>query len=128
MVNAGPNGETSAAGRRRIGWLLKRRVDVLVLELGANDGLRGVSPAETERNLQEILNAVKTRYPQAALVLAGMQLPPNLGPGYTAQVQALFPRLAKRNQAARRRPTGARGAGPATPSLPGSVSAPGPRY
>ncbi|MCC7264616.1 MAG: arylesterase [Candidatus Latescibacteria bacterium] len=100
VVNAGLSGETSAAGRRRIGWLLKRRVEVLVLELGANDGLRGVSPAETERNLQEILTAVKTRYPQAALVLAGMQLPPNLGPEYTAQFQALFPRLAKRNQAA----------------------------
>lgn len=100
VVNAGLSGETSAAGLRRIVWLLRRRVDVLVLELGVNDGLRGVSPAETERNLQGIVEAVKTRYPRASLVVAGMQLPPNLGPEYTAQFQAIFPRLAKRHGAA----------------------------
>ena len=100
VVNAGLSGETSAAGLRRINWILKRRVDVFVLELGANDGLRGVPPTETERNLQGIAEAVKARYPQAALVLAGMHLPPNLGPEYTAQFQALFPRLAQRHGAA----------------------------
>jgi acyl-CoA thioesterase-1 len=100
VVNAGLSGETSAAGLRRINWILKRRVDVFVLELGANDGLRGVPPTETERNLQGIAEAVKARYPQAALVLAGMRLPPNLGPEYTAQFQALFPRLAQRHGAA----------------------------
>ncbi len=99
-VNAGLSGDTSAAGLRRINWILKRRVDVFVLELGANDGLRGVPPSETERNLQGILEAVKKRYPQASLVLAGMQLPPNLGPEYTAQFQGLFPRLAQTHKAA----------------------------
>jgi len=99
-VNAGLSGETSAAGLRRINWVLRRRVDVLVLELGANDGLRGVPPSETERNLQGILEAVKKRYPEAALVLAGMRLPPNLGPEYTAQFEGLFPRLAQRHEAA----------------------------
>jgi len=99
-VNAGLSGETSAAGLRRINWVLRRRVDVLVLGLGANDGLRGVPPSETERNLQGILEAVKKRYPEAALVLAGMRLPPNLGPEYTAQFEGLFPRLAQRHEAA----------------------------
>jgi acyl-CoA thioesterase-1 len=99
VVNAGLSGETSAAGLRRINWILRRRVDVFVLELGANDGLRGVPPAETERNLQGIMEAVKTRYPQASLVLAGMRLPPNLGPEYTAQFEGIFPRLAQAHRA-----------------------------
>lgn len=100
VVNAGLSGETSAGGLRRIGWLLRRRVEVFVLELGANDGLRGVPLAETEKNLQAILGKVKEKYPEAALVVAGMRLPPNLGPQYTEGFEAIFPRLARRHGAA----------------------------
>ena len=97
VVNAGLSGETSAGGLRRIAWMLRRRVEVFVLELGANDGLRGVPLTETERNLQAIIDKVKGRYPQAKLVVAGMRLPPNLGPEYTEGFRAIFPRLAERN-------------------------------
>jgi len=99
VVNAGLSGETSAGGLRRIGWILRRRVDVFVLELGANDGLRGVPLEETEKNLQAILDKVKEKCPQAALVVAGMRLPPNLGPEYAEGFRAIFPRLARRHGA-----------------------------
>lgn len=99
VVNAGLSGETSAAGLRRIDWILRRRVDVFVLELGGNDGLRGLPLTHTEQTLQQIFDRVKKRYPDAVLVAAGMRLPPNLGPQYTGEFQAIFPRLAKRNQA-----------------------------
>ncbi len=100
VVNAGLSGETSAAGLRRIGWLLRRPVDVFVLELGPNDGLRGIDLQSTGKNLQGILDQVKATYPQAALVVVGMQMPPNMGPDYTEQFRELFPSLAARNGAA----------------------------
>jgi acyl-CoA thioesterase-1 len=100
VVNAGLSGETSAGGLRRIGWLLRRPVDVFVLELGPNDGLRGIDLQSTEQNLQGILDQVKATCPQAALVVIGMQMPPNMGPDYTAQFRALFPNLAEYNAAA----------------------------
>ena len=99
VVNAGLSGETSAAGLRRIDWVLRRQVDVFVLELGGNDGLRGVPLAYTEQTLQQILDRVKSRYPDAVLVVAGMQLPPNLGPRYIEAFSAIFPRLAESNKA-----------------------------
>jgi acyl-CoA thioesterase-1 len=98
-VNAGLSGDTSAAGLRRIDWVLRRRVDVFVLELGANDGLRGVPLQSTEAALQGIVDHVRARYPRAVVVVAGMQLPPNLGPQYAAQFRSIFPRLAARNKA-----------------------------
>lgn len=100
VVNAGLSGETSAGGLRRIGWLLRRPVDVFVLELGPNDGLRGIDLQSTEQNLQGILDQVKATCPQAALVVIGMQMPPNMGPEYTGQFRALFPNLAEYNAAA----------------------------
>ena len=99
VVNAGLSGETSAAGLRRIDWILRRQVDVFVLELGGNDGLRGVPLAYTEQALQQILDRVKSRYADAVLVVAGMQLPPNLGPHYIEAFSAIFPRLAESNKA-----------------------------
>jgi len=99
VVNAGLSGETSAAGLRRIDWILRRQVDVFVLELGGNDGLRGVPLAYTEQTLQQILDRVESRYPDAILMVAGMQLPPNLGPRYIEAFRAIFPRLAERNGA-----------------------------
>lgn len=99
-VNAGLSGETSAGGLRRINWILRRPVDVLVLELGANDGLRGLAPENTAKNLQGIIDKVKAKYPQVAIVVVGMQMPPNMGPDYTAAFRDLFPKLAKDNDAA----------------------------
>jgi acyl-CoA thioesterase-1 len=98
-VNAGVSGETSAGGAGRIDWILKQPVDVFVLELGANDGLRGIPVAETKKNLQLIIDKVKKKYPQAKLVLAGMQLPPNMGQEYSNKFRDLYPTLAKNNNA-----------------------------
>ena len=81
-MNAGVSGETSAGGLSRINWLLKRPVDIFVLELGANDGLRGQSVKATKANLKSILARVKDKYPEAQMILAGMQVPPNLGSDY----------------------------------------------
>lgn len=99
-VNAGVSGETSSGGNSRIDWILKQPVDVFVLELGANDGLRGIPVAETKKNLQAIIDKVKAKYPQAKIIIAGMQVPPNMGPEYSADFRNLFPTLAKENNAA----------------------------
>ncbi len=100
VVNAGLSGETSAGGLRRIDWLLNRKVDILVLELGANDGLRGIPLEDTRKNLQEIIARTKKKYPQAQVVIAGMMVPPNLGQTYTEQFRRLFIDLSKANKAA----------------------------
>jgi acyl-CoA thioesterase-1 len=97
VVNAGVSGETSSGGASRIDWVLRQAPDVFVLELGANDGLRGIPVVETEKNLQAIIDKVKAKNPAAKLILAGMQLPPNMGQVYTSGFRDLFPDLAKRN-------------------------------
>jgi acyl-CoA thioesterase I len=97
VVNAGVSGETSAGALRRVDWLLQQEFDVLVLETGANDMLRGMDPAATERNIQEIVDRVRRRRPTARIVLAGMMALPNLGPEYVRQFAAVYPRLAERN-------------------------------
>ena len=96
-VNAGVSGETSSGGNGRIDWILKSTVDVFVLELGANDGLRGIPITETKKNLQSIIEKVKTKYPQAKLVLAGMQVPPNMGAQYSNEFKTMFVDLATQN-------------------------------
>ena len=100
VVNAGQSGDTSASGLGRLDWLLKNRVDVLVLELGGNDGLRGLSVEATRKNLQAIIDRTKNRYPDAKVILAGMQVPPNMGRDYSEKFTAIFRELAKRNKAA----------------------------
>jgi acyl-CoA thioesterase-1 len=100
VVNAGVSGDTTSGGLRRIDWLLKRRVDVLVLELGGNDGLRGIPVGVTKTNLQAIIDRTKQKFPRAQIVIAGMQMPPNMGADYTAEFAKLFPDLAKANNAA----------------------------
>ncbi|HZY37724.1 MAG TPA: arylesterase [Mucilaginibacter sp.] len=100
VINAGVSGETSAGGRGRINWILKQRVDVFVLELGANDGLRGLPVTATTDNLQAIIDAVRTKYPKAKLVMLGMQVPPNMGSIYAADFKNIFPQLAEKNQMA----------------------------
>ena len=99
-VNAGLSGETSSAGNQRIGWVLRQPVDIFVLELGANDALRGIDPELCFQSLDSILTKVKNKYPQARLVVAGMEAPPNLGPGYVRQFHNIYPRLAKKHGAA----------------------------
>lgn len=93
--NAGVSGETSSGGRQRIGWLLQDSVDVLVLELGGNDGLRGIDPKVTRRNLRGIVDTTLATYPGARVLLAGMQIPPNLGPKYTRQFRQVYPTVAE---------------------------------
>jgi len=100
VVNAGVSGETSAAGLRRIDWLLSQPITVLVLELGANDALRGQDLAAARRNLQEIIDRTRARYPEVRIVIAGMQAPPNLGRRYTADFAQMFTDLARENRAA----------------------------
>ena len=97
VVNSGVSGETTAGGLGRINWVLNQKVDLFVLELGANDGLRGISLTETRENLQAIINRVRTKYPEISIVLAGMQLPPNLGQDYTKEFKSIFEELAKKN-------------------------------
>ncbi|HWB91941.1 MAG TPA: arylesterase [Puia sp.] len=100
VVNAGLSGETSAGGKSRIGWILKAPVSIFVLELGANDGLRGIPLAGTTANLQAIIDSVKTHYPDARIVLAGMQIPPSMGADYATAFQKIYPKLAAANNAA----------------------------
>ncbi|MEN0054189.1 MAG: arylesterase [Mucilaginibacter sp.] len=97
VINAGLSGETTAGGNGRIDWLLKQKFDVFILELGANDGLRGIPATETTKNLQSIIDKVKAKYPQAKIVLLGMQVPPNMGADYTNKFKAVFPALAAKN-------------------------------
>ncbi len=100
IVNAGLSGETSAGGAARIDWVLRQKVDVFVLELGANDGLRGLEINQTVQNLQSIIDKVKAKYPDVKIVIAGMQMPPNMGQEYTRAFSKIFPDLAKKNNAA----------------------------
>jgi acyl-CoA thioesterase-1 len=93
VVNAGVSGDTSAGGLRRIDWILRQSPDVVVVGLGANDGLRGLSTEMTEENLRRILE--KIRASGARSVLLGMRLPPNMGPDYIEPFEAVYPRLAK---------------------------------
>jgi acyl-CoA thioesterase I len=98
VVNAGLSGETSAGGLSRIDWVLRQPIDVFVLELGANDGLRGLPVEQTEKNLQGIIDKVRKKFPKVKIVLAGMMVPPNMGPDYTTRFQKIFPELAKKNE------------------------------
>lgn len=99
VTNAGLSGETSAGGLARIDWILRQPVDVFVLELGANDGLRGLPLEQTRQNLQAIIDKVRAKYPKTKVVVTGMMVPPNLGKAYTTEFQKIFPELAKKNNA-----------------------------
>ena len=100
VINSGISGETTAGGKNRIDWVLNQKPSVFILELGANDGLRGVPLTETKMNLQYIIDAVKTKYPSTKIVLAGMKIPPNFGQDYTNEFKNIFPALAQKNQVA----------------------------
>lgn len=95
VINGGLSGETSAGGLNRIEWVLRQQIDVFVLELGPNDALRGLDLESTEKNLRGILQAVLFKYPDAEIVVAGMEAPPNMGAEYTAAFRAIYPALAR---------------------------------
>lgn len=97
VINGGLSGETSAGGLRRINWVLQRQVDIMILELGGNDGLRGIDLSSTKDNLQQIIDRALANNPDMEILVAGMQVPPNLGIEYTREFQNLYPDLAKSN-------------------------------
>lgn len=97
VVNAGLSGETSAGGLRRIDWILRQPIDIFVLELGANDGLRGIDPAVTRANLQAIIDKVRGRRADTAIVLAGMMMPPSMGQQFEEDFARVFQDLAEKN-------------------------------
>ncbi len=99
VANAGLSGETSAGGLRRIDWMLRQPVHLFVLALGANDGLRGLSPEVTRANLQQIIDRVRAKNPAVTIVIAGMEMPPSYGADFTGAFRAVFPALAEKNGA-----------------------------
>ena len=98
VVNAGLSGETTAGGVRRIDWVLRQPADIFLLALGGNDGLRGIDPAVSRKNLQAIIDRVRDRYPAAKIVLAGMMMPRSMGEDYARAFAALYPALAADNR------------------------------
>jgi acyl-CoA thioesterase-1 len=98
-VNAGLSGETTSGGLRRVDWILRQPIDVFVLALGGNDGLRGIDPAVSHENLQKILDRVRARNPNVKLVLAGMQVPPAMGPDFSQAFERIYPAVAEKNHA-----------------------------
>ena len=97
VVNGGVSGDTTSGGLRRIDWLLRRKIDVLLLELGGNDGLRGITPGASRTNLQAIIDKAKAKYPDVRVIVAGMQMPTTMGRDYTEEFTAIFPAIAKQN-------------------------------
>jgi acyl-CoA thioesterase-1 len=95
VINAGLSGEASAGGLDRIDWILKGKPDIFVLELGGNDGLRGLSIEETEANLKAMIDKVRAANSNTKILLAGMQIPPNLGQEYTKAFRNVFPKVAR---------------------------------
>jgi acyl-CoA thioesterase-1 len=100
VVNAGVSGDTTAGGVRRLDWLLKRPVDILVIELGGNDGLRGTPVASTRTNLVTMIRKAREKYPSIQVVLAGMQMPPSMGQDYAAEFGHLFESVARTEKTA----------------------------
>ena len=97
VINAGVSGETSSGGTGRIDWILRQPLDIFVLELGANDGLRGIPLTETRKNLQSIIDKVKMKNPATRILIAGMQIPPNMGQKYANEFRNIYPELASKN-------------------------------
>ncbi len=94
-INGGLSGETTASGLNRLDWFLEEAPYIFVLELGGNDGLRGIAVSETKVNLKKIIELVQNRYPETEIVLAGMQIPPNMGQSYARDFRAIFEELAE---------------------------------
>jgi len=97
VINSGLSGETTAGGLRRIDWVLQQHVDIFVLELGGNDGLRGIDPISSKQNLQGIMDKVRETYPEADILLTGMEAPPNMGQTYTSRFREIYTELSNEN-------------------------------
>jgi acyl-CoA thioesterase-1 len=95
VINGGLSGETTAGGLSRLDWFLEEEPYLFVLELGGNDGLRGIALTETKKNLLAIVDKVQSKYPNTKIILAGMQIPPNMGQEYTEEFKAIYPAVAK---------------------------------
>ena len=95
VINGGLSGETTAGGLSRLDWFLEEEPYLFVLELGGNDGLRGIALTETKKNLLAIVDKVRAKYPNTKIILAGMQIPPNMGKEYTEEFKAIYPAVAK---------------------------------
>ncbi len=95
VINGGLSGETTAGGVSRIDWFLEDEPAIFVLELGGNDGLRGIKLSETKKNLEIIIEKVQSKYPETKIILAGMQIPPNMGQEYTEEFQSIYPEVAE---------------------------------
>ncbi|MBN3584496.1 arylesterase [Algoriphagus aestuarii] len=94
VINGGLSGETTAGGLSRLDWFLEDQPDIFVLELGGNDGLRGIQLSETKKNLLAIIDKVQSKYPETKIILAGMQIPPNMGPEYSQEFSEIYPSVA----------------------------------
>ena len=95
VINGGLSGETTAGGLSRLDWFLEEEPYIFVLELGGNDGLRGIQLSETKKNLLSIIDKVKAKFPNTKIILAGMQIPPNMGQDYTDEFKGIYPAVAK---------------------------------
>lgn len=99
VVNAGLSGETTAGGLRRLDWILRQPVDIFVIELGGNDGLRGIAPDVTRANLQTMIERIRAKHPRVTIVLAGMQIPTNMGREHADAFAEIYPSLAEATHA-----------------------------
>jgi acyl-CoA thioesterase-1 len=99
VVNAGVSGDTTAGGLRRLDWTLQGGADVLIVALGGNDGLRGIAPEQTEENLAAIIQRARTKSPAIQIIIAGMEMPANMGADFVARYRTLFPKVAKAGNA-----------------------------
>lgn len=95
VINGGLSGETTAGGLSRLDWFLEEKPEIFVLELGGNDGLRGIELSETKKNLIAIIKKVQTKFPETEIILAGMQIPPNMGQEYAKEFSEIYPTVAK---------------------------------
>lgn len=95
VINGGLSGETTAGGLSRLDWFLEEEPYIFVLELGGNDGLRGIQLSETKKNLLAIIDKVRSKYPNTKIILAGMQIPPNMGQEYTDEFMKIYPAVAQ---------------------------------
>lgn len=98
LTNAGLSGDTTAGGVRRLNWLMRKQVDILILELGGNDGLRGLPPGETRKNLKQIIRTTREKWPEVQILLAGMQMPDSMGQEFSREFASVFPQIAEEEQ------------------------------
>ncbi len=95
VINGGLSGETTAGGLSRLDWFLEDKPEIFILELGGNDGLRGIALTETKSNLLAMIDKVRAKFPETKIILAGMQIPPNMGQEYSTEFKEIYPAVAK---------------------------------